>query len=115
MKTELHYYDIFPKVFPAGKEIEITIKPLGYHADFENPENIYLAIYGLDDGTRHIGHIGGGEHTTHNVFIAMLIDDAPVHILIHVSGYVHHFAQSYTIVLHAGRVNQHLIFLDVTP
>ena len=50
MKTELNYYDIFPKVFPAGKEIEITIKPLGYHANFENPENIYLAIYGLEDG-----------------------------------------------------------------
>jgi hypothetical protein len=25
MKTELHYYDIFPKVFPAGKEMTITI------------------------------------------------------------------------------------------
>ena len=50
MKTELHYYDIFPKVFPAGKEVEITIKPLGYHADFKNPENIYLAVYGLEDG-----------------------------------------------------------------
>ena len=24
MKTELHYYDIFPKVFPKDKEIEIT-------------------------------------------------------------------------------------------
>lgn len=50
MKTELHYYDIFPKVFPAGKEVEITIKPLGYHAEFKNPENIYLAVYGLEDG-----------------------------------------------------------------
>lgn len=50
MKTELHYYDIFPKVFPAGKEMTITIKPLGHHAEFKNPENIYLAIYGLDDG-----------------------------------------------------------------
>ena len=32
MRTTLHYYDIFPKVFPAGKEITITIKPLGAHA-----------------------------------------------------------------------------------
>lgn len=50
MKTELHYYDIFPKVFPAGKEVTITIKPLGYHADFKNPEGISLFVYGLDDG-----------------------------------------------------------------
>ncbi len=50
MKTELHYYDIFPKVFPAGKEVTITIKPLGYHADFKNPDKITLNIFGLDDG-----------------------------------------------------------------
>lgn len=50
MKTELHYYDIFPKVFPAGKEVTITIKPLGYHADFKNPDGISLFVYGLDDG-----------------------------------------------------------------
>lgn len=50
MKTELHYYDIYPKVFPAGKEIEITIKPLGYHADFKNPDDIAVKIFGLDDG-----------------------------------------------------------------
>ena len=48
MKTELHYYDIFPKVFPAGKEIAVTIKPLGAHAEFENPEGIVLKIFGLD-------------------------------------------------------------------
>lgn len=50
MKTELHNYDIFPKVFPAEKEISITIKPLGAHAEFKNPDNIILKIFGLDDG-----------------------------------------------------------------
>lgn len=61
MKTELHYYDIFPKVFPAGKEVTITIKPLGYHADFENPDKISLHIYGLDDGNpRDYPHRGNG-------------------------------------------------------
>ena len=50
MKTELHYYDIYPKVFPTGKEIEITVKPLGYHAKFENPENVVLRVLGIEDG-----------------------------------------------------------------
>ena len=50
MKTELHYYDIFPKVFPAGKEVKITVKPLGAHAEFKESEKLSLAVYGLDDG-----------------------------------------------------------------
>ncbi len=61
MKTELHYYDIFPKVFPAGKEVTITIKPLGYHADFKTPDKIALCIYGLEDGnTRDYPYRGNG-------------------------------------------------------
>lgn len=28
MKTELCYYDVWPKVFPAGKPVDITVKPL---------------------------------------------------------------------------------------
>ena len=50
MKTELHYYDIYPKVFPTGKEIEITVKPLGDHAKFKNPENVVLRVLGIEDG-----------------------------------------------------------------
>ncbi len=50
MKTELHYYDVFPKVFPVGKEIEITVKPLGDHAKFENPDNLLLYVLGIEDG-----------------------------------------------------------------
>ena len=51
MKTELHYYDVFPKVFPAGKEIEITVKPLGYHAEIiKNPEETVLYVLGIEDG-----------------------------------------------------------------
>lgn len=34
MKMELHDYDIFPKVFPVGRSVEITIKPLGRHVAF---------------------------------------------------------------------------------
>ena len=35
MKDVLHNYDVFPKVFPKDKEIEITIKPLGDHVAFK--------------------------------------------------------------------------------
>lgn len=34
IKLALTNYDIFPKVFPCDKEIEVTIKPLGLHAAF---------------------------------------------------------------------------------
>ena len=61
MTNEMHNYDIYPKVFPAGKEVAITIKPLGYHADFKNPENLVVKIFGLDDGNpRDYPHRGNG-------------------------------------------------------
>ena len=70
MKTELHYYDIFPKVFPAGKEVEITIKPLGAHAECRNPDEIYLAIYGLDDGNpRDYPHRKNGTKVDMTAFL----------------------------------------------
>ena len=34
MKRELINYDIFPKVIPVGKEVTVTIKPMGGHAAF---------------------------------------------------------------------------------
>ena len=34
MKRELINYDIFPKVIPVGREVSITIKPMGGHAAF---------------------------------------------------------------------------------
>ena len=64
MTDEMHYYDIYPKVFPAGKEVTITIRPLGYHAEFDNPENIIIKIFGLDDGNpRDYPHRGNGYET----------------------------------------------------
>ncbi|MCL2517048.1 MAG: hypothetical protein FWF15_00665 [Oscillospiraceae bacterium] len=51
MKTELHYYDIFPKVIPVGKESEITVKPLGWHAAFKNGAAYHLSVCPLEEGT----------------------------------------------------------------
>ncbi len=50
MRTDLHYYDIYPKVFPAGKEVEISIKPLGAHVDFQKDREYFISINPLEDG-----------------------------------------------------------------
>jgi len=46
---QLRNYDIFPKVVPAGKASEITVKPLGWHAAFQH-ETYTLSICPLDEG-----------------------------------------------------------------
>jgi predicted metal-dependent phosphoesterase TrpH len=50
MKTELCNYDIYPKVFPAGKQVEVTIKPLGSHAAFPAKE-LTLRVCPLGEGS----------------------------------------------------------------
>jgi len=45
---ELHDYDIFPKVVPAGKVSELTIKPLGWHAAFQGEYR--LSVHPWDEG-----------------------------------------------------------------
>ncbi len=42
VKLELTNYDIFPKVFPCDKEMEITIKPLGAHVAFSGEYTLQL-------------------------------------------------------------------------
>ena len=62
MKSELYDYDIFPKVFPVGKEVTVTIKPMGQHAAFT--ESSYeMLLCPLDQGTeRDYPHYSGFEH-----------------------------------------------------
>ena len=36
MKTELHYYDIYPKVVKSGVDTEITVRSLSRHVDFKD-------------------------------------------------------------------------------
>ncbi len=42
VSTELFNYDIFPKVFPCGKEIEVTVRPLGAHVEFKGEYTIWV-------------------------------------------------------------------------
>lgn len=51
MKDVIHNFDIFPKVFPCDKEIEITIKPLGAHVAFDR-EEYNIVICPLTQGCR---------------------------------------------------------------
>ncbi|MBR5446270.1 MAG: hypothetical protein IKV57_09105 [Clostridia bacterium] len=48
MKMELYNYAIFPIVFPAEKEVTITIRPLGDHVSFKAPEYT-LQLMDIDD------------------------------------------------------------------
>ncbi len=50
MKTELHYYDIYPKVFLCGKETTVTIKPLGFHAAF-NDDEYTISVHPISEGS----------------------------------------------------------------
>ena len=54
MKTELLNYDIFPKVFPAGKTVKITIKPLGAHAAFAEGEVYHIRVMPMSHGAFYV-------------------------------------------------------------
>ena len=44
MKTTLEYYDIFPKILCTEREAEITIRPLGVHAAFDEKKKYRVKI-----------------------------------------------------------------------
>lgn len=48
MKTELHNYDIFPKVVPEGRETTVTLQSLGRHADFREGETYRIRVYPMN-------------------------------------------------------------------
>ncbi len=49
MKTELEYYDIYPKVVCTQKEAQITIKPLGSHAAFAEGKEYRVRIVPMNE------------------------------------------------------------------
>jgi len=42
MRTELHNYDLFPKVFLVGETARMTLKPLGLHAAFSGEYTVRI-------------------------------------------------------------------------
>ncbi len=69
-KTELHDYDIFPKVVPAGKTARVTVKPLGWHAAFRADCAYELAVCPLDEGSP------GDYPSRRNNFVQTVTPDA---------------------------------------
>lgn len=51
LRMELLNYDIFPKVIPVGKEVQITVKPLGGHVAFASDREHVIAIYTMSQGS----------------------------------------------------------------
>lgn len=49
MIKELYYYDIFPKVFPVGREVEITVRSLDEHTRFDGEYTVLVRP--LDSGS----------------------------------------------------------------
>lgn len=49
MKTELEYYDIYPKVVCTQKEARITIKPLGSHVAFAGGKRYRVRIVPMNE------------------------------------------------------------------
>lgn len=60
MKQELHDYDIYPKVFPAGRAVDITVKPLGVQSTFRGEHKIM--VQRLDSGSINMP-FNAGNHT----------------------------------------------------
>ena len=48
MNQTLYNYDIYPKVFPVGREVTVTIKPQGKHVAFSGDYKV--VIQRLDSG-----------------------------------------------------------------
>ena len=51
MKRELLNYDIYPKVFPIGKSVRFTVKPLGGHAAFEAGKEHTIMILTMNEAS----------------------------------------------------------------
>ena len=61
MKQVLYNYDVFPKVFLAGVEKQITIQPLGAQANFVADKEYTLRVYKVDQGISRVYSERGGR------------------------------------------------------
>ena len=48
MKLELHYYDIYPKVFLINQPMTVTVKPLGAHVTFR--DKVKVSVFSMAHG-----------------------------------------------------------------
>lgn len=62
MNQLLYNYDIYPKVFPVGRSVEITIRGLGEHAKFSGEYRIVVLRLDADTSRGYVGQ-NGTEYT----------------------------------------------------
>lgn len=62
MNQLLYNYDIYPKVFPVGQPVDITIRGLGEHAKFSGEYRIVVLRLDADTSRGYIGQ-NGTEYT----------------------------------------------------
>ena len=55
VKTELYYYDIYPKVLPINKMTTITIRSLTLNTNFNPESNYRIAIVSINGGCNSTG------------------------------------------------------------
>ena len=98
---------------PFGSQAELGLLGSDTHVSHVLQGHWHSALSGLDDRCGHLLYVLGGDHSAHDVFVAVFVDDTSVGVLVHASGYGHHLAEGHSVVLHLLRVNQDLILLDV--
>jgi len=50
MKTELAFYDLFPRVVPCGRRVSLTIAPRDRHAAFPEGQRVYVHAIPMEGG-----------------------------------------------------------------
>lgn len=50
MKTELSYYELFPRVVPVGQRVSLTVQPRDRHARFEDGKEVHVHVIPMEGG-----------------------------------------------------------------
>lgn len=89
MSTELSYYDIFPKVIPEGKTVELTLRGLGAHAAFKPGHEYTLKVIPLD----YRDHPSGLTPSKVRTFAVTAAEDCALRLNIAFEGEQCHFVR----------------------
>lgn len=89
MSTELSYYDIFPKVIPENKTVELTLRGLGAHAAFTPSHEYTLKVIPLE----YRDHPSGLTPSRVRTFPVIAADDGALRLSLSFEGEQEHFVR----------------------
>ena len=98
---------------PFGSQAQLGLLGADTHVGHVLKSYRQPAISGLDDRCGHLLYVLCGDHSAHDILIAVLIDDSSVGVLVHAAGHLHNFSEGDSVVLHLFGMDQYLILLDV--